>query len=220
MAIPLFFVLAFTAFFGWTILRLQPLLLRFDSQEEKLAGSGPISINIAPEAMSLSKTTLSPVFTPEVQRWGPEITSWAAAYDLDPNLIALVMQIESCGHSRVVSGAGALGLFQVMPYHFGPSEDAFDPHTNAARGLAYLARAHELAGGRILHTLAGFNGGHSVISKVPELWAAETQRYARWGAGIFAEIQEGARKSSTLESWLESGGSTLCKKAAASLAMR
>lgn len=163
---------------------------------------------------------LSPVFTPEVRQWEPEILSWSQVHELDPNLIALVMQIESCGHAGIVSHAGAMGLFQVMPFHFSPSEDPFDPQTNASRGLAYLARAYELAGGEIERTLAGYNGGHSVISYNPSRWATETQRYARWGSGIYTEIQNGVSKSSTLTSWLRSGGDTLCEKAAAHLAAR
>src|SRR5215203_1054565 len=50
---------------------------------------------------------LSPIFTPEVQYWAPQISKWAAQYQLDPNLIATVMQIESCGAPGVASGSGA-----------------------------------------------------------------------------------------------------------------
>ena len=59
--------------------------------------------------------SISPVFTPQVRTWSAEISHWAVEFDLDPNLIALVMQIESCGHPRVHSSAGAQGLFQVIP---------------------------------------------------------------------------------------------------------
>ncbi|MCP6768636.1 hypothetical protein NL529_27730, partial [Klebsiella pneumoniae] len=36
---------------------------------------------------------LSSVFTPEVRHWSPLIYAWAAAYNVDPNLIATVIQI-------------------------------------------------------------------------------------------------------------------------------
>ena len=40
---------------------------------------------------------ISLLFTPEVQYWGEEILAWSETYQLDPNLVATVMQIESCG---------------------------------------------------------------------------------------------------------------------------
>src|SRR5690349_7954215 len=61
---------------------------------------------------------LSPVFTKEVQHWGSDIVRWANAASIDPNLAATVMQIESCGDPRATSRSGAMGLFQVMPFHF------------------------------------------------------------------------------------------------------
>jgi hypothetical protein len=158
-------------------------------------------------------TTLSPVFTPEVQSWSTEISHWAAEFDLDPNLIALVMQIESCGHPSIRSSAGALGLFQVMPFHFTEGEDPFDPQTNAKRGLSYLARALDLAHGQVDLALAGYNGGHGVIDRDPSDWASETRRYVQWGMGILGDIYQGEFKSTQLDAWLAAGGENLCQRA-------
>ena len=153
-------------------------------------------------------------FTPEVQRWGVQIGRWAEAYDLPPELVAIVMQIESCGDPTVVSSAGARGLFQVMPFHFGVSEDWMDSEINAARGLAYLARSYQLSNGRIDLTLAGYNGGHSVITRNPSTWSEETQRYVYWGTGIWGDLVNKTAPSHTLNEWLTSGGERLCRRAA------
>ncbi|HEY71507.1 MAG TPA: lytic transglycosylase domain-containing protein [Anaerolineae bacterium] len=161
---------------------------------------------------------LSPIFTPEVRRWEADILRWAGLYELDPDLVATVMQIESCGHPDVRSSAGAIGLFQVMPYHFSPGEDPFDPDTNAKRGLAYLARGLQLSGGNTELALAGYNGGHGVIQQAHSNWSAETQRYFTWGSGILADIAVGSAESASLQSWLEAGGSNLCRRAAQALA--
>ena len=118
-------------------------------------------------------------FTPEVKHWAPDILRWSVQYDLPPALVATVMQIESCGHPSIHSNAGAAGLFQVMPFHFGAGEDPLEPETNAFRGLSYLARSLELADGDQALALAGYNGGHGQISRVPSLWPAETLRYVR-----------------------------------------
>jgi soluble lytic murein transglycosylase-like protein len=160
-----------------------------------------------------NQSSLPALFTPEVQRWSSEIEAWSAQYDLPAPLVATVMQIESCGDPRARSGAGALGLFQVMPFHFGADEAALDPDTNARRGLGYLARSLELAGGRVDLALAGYNGGHSRISQAAELWPDETRRYVAWGSAIYADAASGHSVSPALEAWLNAGGARLCRAA-------
>jgi soluble lytic murein transglycosylase-like protein len=153
---------------------------------------------------------LSPVFTPEVQFWAGKIQTWAAVSGLDPNLVATVMQIESCGDPHARSRAGAMGLFQVMPFHFYSSDNPYDPDTNALRGLAYLKRSLDTAGGDPRLALAGYNGGIGVIGRGEFSWAAETNRYAYWGSGIYAEAVNGAGESLRLQEWLAAGGTSLC----------
>jgi soluble lytic murein transglycosylase-like protein len=156
---------------------------------------------------------LAPVFTPEIQYWSGRILNWAGAAGLDPNLVATVMQIESCGDPRALSHAGAMGLFQVMPYHFTGSDDPYAPNTNALRGLDYLKRSLETARGDPRLALAGYNGGIGVIGRAESSWAAETQRYAYWGSGIYAEASSGASNSPRLQEWLEANGRSLCRQA-------
>jgi hypothetical protein len=155
---------------------------------------------------------LSPIFSPEIQHWGTQIVHWAAEYNIDPNLVATVMQIESCGNPDARSSAGAMGLFQVMPFHFYALDNPYNPDTNARRGLAYLKRSLVAAGGNPDLALAGYNGGISVISKSRNDWAAETQRYLYWGSGIYADASSGASESSRLSEWLSHGGG-MCKRA-------
>lgn len=156
--------------------------------------------------------SLSPIFTPEIQYWGPQIVRWAADYNLDPNLVATVMQIESCGNPFARSSAGAMGLFQVMPFHFSAQENPYDPDTNARRGMGYLQRSLIAAKGNPGLALAGYNGGISVISKPQSHWADETQRYLYWGEGIYADAASGATESARLNEWL-SRASGMCGRA-------
>lgn len=181
--------------------------------------AAPAAAEPVPAATLPASGGLAPVFTPEVEAWAPAILRWSAAYGLDPNLVATVMQIESCGHSAAASRAGALGLFQVMPFHFAPGEDPLDPDTNALRGLSYLAGSFDLAQGELNLTLAGYNGGHGVISRPPAAWPSETQRYVYWGTGILSDIQAGAMVSPTLQQWLQAGGANLCHRAAVAIGL-
>src|SRR5262245_49340622 len=155
------------------IIRLIPLEIFFFSIVTGwLLMSGMRVILHTPSGLG-SAGQLSPVFTPEVQHWARKITAWAALYQLDPNLVATVMQIESCGAPHAASSSGAQGLFQVMPYHFDSQDMMEDPDTNAGRGLAYLALGLSRAGGNIGLALAGYNGGHGVIGQDRSLWPAE-----------------------------------------------
>lgn len=165
---------------------------------------------LGPEA---AQSPLSAVFTPEVQYWEPLIKAWAMVREIDPNLIATVIQIESCGDPLVSSPAGAQGLFQVMPFHFDADEDMLDVQTNARRGLDYLMGSLDRADGHVGLALAGYNGGHGIIDRGWAAWTSETRRYYYWGARIYAEAISGMGNSPTLEEWLTVGGRNLCMSA-------
>lgn len=175
----------------------------------------PAEAAVAPAAAG----TLSTLFTPEVLFWKDKILAWSAANNLDPNLVATVMQIESCGAPGVVSSSGAQGLFQVMPFHFSEGEAMQDPDTNAARGLAYLALGLQRGGGDAGLALAGYNGGHSQIGKDGSLWPNQTQRYWYWGTGIYQEAKNGAAISARLQEWLQAGGASLCQTASSQIGL-
>jgi soluble lytic murein transglycosylase-like protein len=166
-----------------------------------------------------ANTSLAPIFTPEVQHWSDKILAWSYFFKIDPNLAATVMQIESCGAPSVVSGSGAQGLFQVMPFHFDAGEDMQDPDTNAARGLAYLALGLARASGNAGLALAGYNGGHGMIGLDSSLWPAETQRYWYWATGIYQDAVDGQAQSGRLQEWLNAGGASLCTTASQQLGL-
>lgn len=180
-------------------------------------GSQVVSAAAEPVGAAPAAAALSPIFTPEVQYWADKITVWAAAHQLDSNLVATVMQIESCGAPGAVSSSGAQGLFQVMPFHFAPEEVMQDPDTNAERGVAYLALGLARAGGNVGLALAGYNGGHGIIGRDSALWSNETKRYWYWGTGIYDDAASGQTSSSRLQEWLTAGGASLCARAAQEL---
>lgn len=179
--------------FGRSILRLLPTSVR-------VAVYGP--------------TPIAPLFSDEVQHWAWDITRWAGEHNLDPNLLATVMQIESCGHPTVASHAGAQGLFQVMPFHFTAGENPLNTEDNARRGAGFLRYCLDYMGGDPNLAMACYNGGPGGASRPPSQWARETQRYYYWGQGIYADAQSHAGHSSRLDEWLAAGGAVLCRRAA------
>lgn len=160
-----------------------------------------------------SSSGLSPIFTREIQHWGNDIVRWANTAGVDPNLAAVVMQIESCGDPQAVSRSGAMGLFQVMPFHFHRGENSYNPDTNALRGMDYLSRSLAAGGGNARLALAGYNGGIGVIARGEGTWAAETKRYVYYGAPIYEDARNGATSSPMLDEWYQKYGAGLCRQA-------
>lgn len=175
-----------------------------------------LSVDAMPDS---NLSSLSPIFTREVLYWSDSISRWASASNLDPNLVATIMQIESCGDPRATSSAGAMGLFQVMPFHFQASDDPYDPETNAARGLAYLVRSLASASGDARLAMAGYNGGIGVIPRAEWTWHAQTKRYVQYGAPIYYDAINGTNPSNALNEWYYKYGVSLCNQASQRLGL-
>jgi soluble lytic murein transglycosylase-like protein len=166
-------------------------------------------------------TMIAPLFTPEVQHWAPQIMRWAQEYDVNANLIATLIQIESCGLPGASSGAGAQGLFQVMPANFDDDEQVrmTDPETNAKAGIRVIRDCLRFAGGDVGLAMACYNGGPRLINISPLDWPTETQHYYTWGSGIYNDAIRNASQSDTLNAWLAAGGIGLCQRAASALGL-
>lgn len=204
---------------GWTVLRFanpgRPL--RENAQQVVAAAqNAPAALMPSSVQTAVAHTggAISPVFAPSVRYWEADIVRWAGEHGLDPNMVATVMQIESCGDPAAVSPSGAQGLFQVMPFHFAAGETMTDPNTNAYRGMKFLAELLVMFDGNAGLSLAGYNGGPGTARKAWDLWPNETQRYYRWGLGIYTEAAANETTSTTLNQWLNAGGASLCKQAA------
>jgi hypothetical protein len=182
-------------------------------------GSGEVApqTELPPPNWSLEVAAL---FMPSVQYWKDDIAQWSLTYRIKPNMIATIMQIESCGDPFAESTMGAVGLFQVMALHFEDGENPSDPDTNAKRGLLYLGQMLAEANGDAGRTFAAYNGGPSMLYTSPADWPTETQDYQFWASGIYEDAELGLDASPTLDAWLEAGGESLCAQASAVLGLR
>lgn len=167
------------------------------------------------QSITNPNASLASFYAPEVMRWQSDIKRWAREYDVNPNVIAIVMQIESCGHPSVISHAGATGLMQVMPFHFANGENMLNPDTNMRRGmLVFYECLEQFANWDLGIALACYNGGPSVTQSPMSSWPRETQSYYRWATGLWDDVRQGNEDSSTLSEWLDAGGQALCTRAA------
>lgn len=108
---------------------------------------------------------------PAEDPWGPYIREASVKFDIPETWVRALMRQESGGKQYlngglITSGAGAMGLMQVMPgtydelrdrYNLG--DDPFDPHDNIMAGVAYMREMYELYG--TPGFLAAYNGGPS-----------------------------------------------------------
>lgn len=216
--VPLTVILisAFLAAFAWQAEPLPPAPRPVNTPIAE-----PVMTNIlAVEELPTSTSSgISPIFRREVLYWADSISKWAAASNLNPNLVATIMQIESCGDPRAVSSAGAMGLFQVMPYHFRTGENPYNPDTNALRGLGYLSRSLETANGDARLAMAGYNGGIGVIPRGEWTWSAQTKRYVQYGVPIYMDAISGVTTSNALYEWYSKYGASLCRQASRRLGL-
>jgi soluble lytic murein transglycosylase-like protein len=77
-------------------------------------------------------------FQAMVQNWKEWVDEAVLDYRVPESWIWAIMWSESQGNPEAKSKAGALGLMQVMPFHFKQGEEPFNPRTNIRAGVRYL----------------------------------------------------------------------------------
>ena len=114
---------------------------------------------------------------------------YALKYGVPEALVFAVIRTESDFDSGAVSGAGAVGLMQIMPDTFGWLTDEvlfehleqgmlYDPETNIRYGTYYLSYLYDRYGDWEL-ALAAYNGGLGNVDK----WLSD-DRYADGEGGL------------------------------------
>lgn len=187
-----------------------------------------------PEQMKASKLDIA--WLPDtVQRFEELIIEAGEEYEVDPELIAVIMTIESAGWVDAESHVGAQGLMQIMPNteEFIRSQvprgledrDIFNPRTNIAFGAWYLRYVAQWQGVDVSNNpseravklvAAGYNGGPGRADSLRKAdlnyeqagLPNETELYSKkYAAGLWAEKRQ--QQSQTFKQWRkprEAGG--------------
>ena len=115
-----------------------------------------------------AKHNYTPPGPPE-DPWGPYVREASARFDMPDAWVRSLMRVESGGREYmngelITSGAGAMGLMQVMPStydglrdRYALGDDPFDPHDNIMAGVAYMREMYEIYGSPGF--LAAYNAG-------------------------------------------------------------
>ncbi len=77
-------------------------------------------------------------FRAMVRQWKELVEEASLDYHVPENWIWAIMWAESRGDPKATSNKGAMGLMQVMPFHFKSGEEPYDPKTNIRAGVRYL----------------------------------------------------------------------------------
>jgi soluble lytic murein transglycosylase len=183
-----------------------------------------------------AQTITSPWIPVTVKHWETPIDQNAAKYKIDPNLIAIVMTLESGGSATASSDSGAKGLMQITvptskdiasKYLKQPVDyyNLSDPNTNIEFGTAYLAELRKVYGtwdqaptwdSTVELVAAAYNGGFgaaNALIKGEGLNDTQTVVYSRDAFNMWRE--RFAQTSPTYNRWLERGGQKLVDQAKA-----
>ena len=114
--------------------------------------------------------------------YGALIYEKAKKYDVDPALVAAVMEQESRFRPRAQSHVGARGLMQLMPRtgRWMGARDLYDPEQNVDAGVKYIKYLHKRFNGDLKKTIAAYNGGEGNVMRyrgVPPF--RETRQYVK-----------------------------------------
>lgn len=103
----------------------------------------------------------------------------AAKYNVDNKLLSAVAEVESGLNPDAISGAGAIGVMQLMPETAASlGVNPYDTKQNIEGGAKYLRQMLDAFGGDVSKALAAYNAGPNAVKSyggVPPY--AETQNY-------------------------------------------
>lgn len=114
--------------------------------------------------------------------FGDIIHDKAQKYDVDPALVAAVVETESRFQKHAVSAVGAKGLMQLMPRtgRWLGARNLYDPEQNVDAGVRYIKYLQGRFDGNLNNTIAAYNAGEGNVLRyggIPPF--RETRSYVR-----------------------------------------
>ena len=119
------------------------------------------------EEMARINSAIRREFFSNAVPFGGIIHDKASKYDVDPALVAAVMETESRFKTRARSQVGAQGLMQLMPRtgRWMGAKNLYDPEQNVDAGARYLSYLNERFDGNLKNTIAAYNAGEGNVRR-------------------------------------------------------
>ena len=134
------------------------------------------------EEMARINDAIRGQFFAHAMPYGDLIHEKSVKYDVDPALVAAVIEQESKFHRTAHSSVGARGLMQLMPRtgRWLGARNLYDPEQNVDAGVKYIKYLQSRFDGNVRKTIAAYNAGEGNVRRyngIPPF--RETQTYVR-----------------------------------------
>ncbi len=139
-------------------------------------------LDVFHEEMARINTAIRRDFFANAIPFGDIIHEKSQKYDVDPVLVAAVMETESRFHKGAQSAVGARGLMQLMPRtgRWLGATNLYDPAQNVDAGVKYIKYLQGRFDGNLKKTIAAYNAGEGNVKRyggVPPF--SETRSYVK-----------------------------------------
>jgi soluble lytic murein transglycosylase-like protein len=147
---------------------------------EAATGSPLTAVAEAPKQLTIVTDQVREEFFNKEVPFGSMIYREARKNNIRPELVAAVVQAESKFKPTARSGAGAIGLMQLVPKtgRWMGARDLTNPAQNIAAGAKYLKYLHERFDGNETKVIAAYNAGEGNVQRfngIPPF--RETKKY-------------------------------------------
>jgi hypothetical protein len=162
-------------------------------QGVEAAASSPLSaVSEAPKQLTIMTEKVREDFFKKEVPFGSIIYKEAKKNNVRPELVAAVVQAESRFKPTARSGAGAVGLMQLVPRtgRWMGAKDLTNPQQNVAAGAKYLKYLSERFDGNETKIIAAYNAGEGNVKRfggVPPF--RETRNYVKKVRNYEAEFK-------------------------------
>ena len=119
------------------------------------------------QEMARINTAIRRDFFANAMPFGDIIHEKSQKYDVDPALVAAVMETESRFHKGAQSAVGARGLMQLMPRtgRWLGATNLYDPAQNVDAGMKYIKYLQGRFDGNLKKTIAAYNAGEGNVKR-------------------------------------------------------
>jgi Transglycosylase SLT domain len=176
---------------------------RWVSADELMHPGAKTHRNVFVEEMVRINDAIRSEFFTASMPYGDIIHEKAKKYDVDPLLVAAVIEQESKFRHTARSQVGARGLMQLMPKtgRWMGAQDLYDPEQNVDAGVRYIKYLQSRFDGNLRKTIAAYNAGEGNVRRyngVPPF--RETQQYVK------RVLHNYAKRNQQLQGWEKGQG--------------
>ena len=161
--------------------------------EQPAGAPAAVKRDVFHEEMARINAAIRRQFFANAVPYGDIIHEKAAKYDVDPALVAAVVEQESKFRAKAHSQVGARGLMQLMPRtgRWLGARNLYDPEQNVDAGVKYIKYLQARFHGNVKQTIAAYNAGEGNVKRyggIPPF--RETQTYVKRVLSNYAKRNE------------------------------